>query len=153
MQQYLPFAAVMSALGNTLDQCKSGTFFIATDTNASARFGISEGKINQCTFKRFHGEDALKTLSDVKSARYSFAENACFPFRSRDNVDHVTALELLGIALPGFSENYPVNGSEPIRLKTPPSLPAIPKYSFEEIHRHAKVKKQVYDGQIIELDD
>jgi len=100
MEKYDSFAHILEQLAAVLKGGTSGVFFVATDANESARFGIVDGMIQQCSFRRLHGYEALTELHTINGAKCSFSENARFPFRDKDRVDHDMALVKLGIPLP-----------------------------------------------------
>lgn len=100
MEHYAPFPHILEQLATVLSTQQSGVFFIATDTNESARFNLSTGNITHCSFRRSHGQNALEELSQINTAKCSFAENSRFPFRDKDFIEHETALQTLGITLP-----------------------------------------------------
>lgn len=136
MEHYAPLPQILEQLTAVLSTQQSGVFFIATDANESARFNLSTGNITHCSFRRSHGQDALEELSQINTAKCSFAENSRFPFRDKDCVEHETALQTLGITLPAV---------EPV--ETPEGIPAAGAGEQPEV----EMVTRIYRGKPIQI--
>lgn len=99
MSQYHDLNTILTALRTRMIQKKSGTLFIATDDNASARFSLDKGQLTHCSYKRLKAQEAVEAFCGITGGRYSFS-NAPFPFRDNSRIDHATALQTLGVLLP-----------------------------------------------------
>ena len=97
MKPYLPLRTILNELKDHLEQSHTGTFFIVSDTNTSARLGLKEGEIIYCCYQRFHGAEAINALCHLKSGRWSFS-NSPFPFHKKSAVEHKESLDRLGIS-------------------------------------------------------
>ncbi|MEZ5534012.1 MAG: hypothetical protein R3F02_00170 [Thiolinea sp.] len=135
MEQYIPFPQVIEQLSNLLGKDQSGVFFIATDTNESARLGLTNGRLTHCSFRRLHGQEALEELEQIATAKCSFSENLRFPFRDRDSIDHDAALLKLDISLPAIADDTP---------------PEDPQTDEEENHAPVETRTRIYRGKVIE---
>ncbi len=110
--------SLLERLAEALSTQQSGTFFIATQDNASCRFALDNGKITHFAYKRFHGLEAIKEFATILSGRWSFSEAPC-PFRPNDSVEHYQAVELLGVPMTETT----VTSVEPV--VEVPSQPAV----------------------------
>lgn len=163
MKHYAPFPQILEQLTDALKTQQSGVFFIATDTNESARFSIDAGHIAHCSFRRSHGQAALEELSQINTAKCSFAENSRFPFRDKDIVGHTTALKTLGITLPattaeGTPEDTPAAAPKDqpeveiitrIYRGKPVQIPVKPKHREG---RSTTKGQRIYRGKLISAD-
>lgn len=145
MSQYHDLNTILTALRTRMIQKKSGTFFIATDDNASARFALNDGQLTHCSFKRQNGEEAVQAFCDVTSGRYSFSD-APFPFRNNSRIEHDNALQILGIMLPKGPVFTPVK--KPARDSHPLSTHEPDKTTATEKH----VTYRMYRGQRIAVE-
>ena len=98
MKPYLPLISILGELKSHLIQQHTGTFFIASSDNTSARFGISKGEIVFCCCQRFNGKEAVQELSEIVAGRFSFS-NSLFPFHDKSKVSNQVVLKTLGISL------------------------------------------------------
>ena len=128
MKTYSPLRTILNELKNHLEQQHTGTFFIASDTNTSARLGLKEGKIIYCCYQRFHGIEAINALCHLKSGRWSFS-NSPFPFHNKSVVEHKESLDKLGVSLKTVK----------------PIEPNKQKQEFDKI----SISTYIYRGQVI----
>lgn len=98
MKPYFPLPTLLEALTSLLHQHKTGTFFIASDINTSARIGLDKGQIIYCYCQNLSGQPAVTEISNIVSARFNFSR-APFPFYPKAKVNHHTTLDTLGISL------------------------------------------------------
>ena len=101
---YATLPELLAQLAEPLSQKLSGSFFIATDDNTSCRFGIVEGEITHCSYRRYHGLAALKQLQAGIRGKGAFSENKTTFFTARDQVQHKDAIWLLDIWIPEIVE-------------------------------------------------
>lgn len=166
MEPYTPFPQIIEQLAILLRNKPSGVFFIATDTNESARLGITAGHITHCSFRRSHGAAAVDELRQIHAAKCSFAENSRFPFRDKDKVAHDTVLLNLDITLPVVDEetdkaDNPVTAAE---TSPPPAESSTMIYRGKVVKvadkaspngtpkssKSPKKSQRIYRGKVIE---
>lgn len=141
MSQYHDLNTILTALRTRMIQKKSGTFFIATDDNASARFALDKGQLTHCSFKRENGQAAVDAFITLTAGRYSFSD-APFPFRDKSRVEHETALQTLGIMLPQ-------QPAFPSRTSEAPTAPT----STPTQDKKPEPKYRMYRGQKILIEE
>lgn len=118
-----PLADLLAELAALLAQQSSGTFFVATDLNASCRFAITTGKITHCTHGRNQGLAAIQSFLLTQSGSCSFSEQQ-LPYRTSAVVEHEACIALLGITpAPQAPEPDPVVAAD---LPASASLPPKP---------------------------
>ncbi|CAA6820406.1 MAG: Unknown protein [uncultured Thiotrichaceae bacterium] len=160
MKHYAPFTKILEQLTTVLSTQQSGVFFIATDSNESARFNLSTGNITHCSFRRSHGQKALEELSQIDTAKCSFAENSRFPFRDKDCIEHEAALQTLGVTLPVTETPEDISAAETeaqTEVKTvtrmyrgkPVQIPLRPK---NKDGQNIIKGQRIYRGKVIEVD-
>lgn len=171
MQEYVKWPGIREELSTHLSNKESGTFFIATDDNASCRLGIRNGEITHCIFRRVRGKEALTLLPEINSATCSLSD-VQFPFRPQDAVSHATALDRLGIDVQSVVDREPPKKRSFYRglLQTsgdaetaPPPRKKKPRYyrgqlvetqemaaPSESASQPSKRKPRYYRGQLIE---
>ena len=163
MKDYEKLHKVIEHLARLLQEGQSGVLLLATDNNESARIGITDGKISQCSFKRLHGTDALDHLQNINAARYSFAKGMAFPFKPNDSLNHEAAIAQLGIHLEEKVKNLcPLEQQEThvsqskvkiyrgnVIASTDETLVNNPKKSPQKPNKG----QRVYRGRIIDTDN
>lgn len=135
MSQYHDLNTILTALRTRMIQKKTGTFFIATDDNASARFSLDKGRLTHCVFKRQNGQDAVRVFCAITGGRYSFSD-APFPFRENSRIDHEQALQTLGILLPQkllHPKQSKTLNAEKEQTETPPLKKQVRYYRGQRI--------------------
>ena len=95
--EYYPASLIWSQLTALLQDKQTGTFFIATANNTSGRFALDKGRITHCAYQRYHGEEAVQALVQLELGRCSFMPDQAYPFRERDSVEHLHAIQLLNL--------------------------------------------------------
>lgn len=155
---YADLAQLLNDLTTPLVNKSSGTFFIATDDNASCRFAINHGEITHCCFKRFHGSDAIQAIQAGLRGRGRFSENNTSLFRDSDKVEHSDAVQKLGLKIATIEDPTAVEEELPQEPETPKHLKRT--YRGQEImieepssaSQASTVKKppRMYRGQILE---
>ena len=125
MKPYAPLINILGELKPHLMLQHTGTFFIASSDNTSARFGIIKGEIVFCCCQRFHGKEAVQKLNEIVAGR-SFFSHSLFPFHDKSKVSHQATLNTLNISL------------------------ASDKNTEKQIEDEPKVTTYIYRGQRIE---
>lgn len=138
--EYYSASVIWKQLTTLLQEKQSGTFFIATADNTSGRFALVEGRITHCAYQRYHGEAAAQALVQLASGRCSFMPSQAYPFRERDSVDHLHAIQLLNL-IP----------APPSRLTSPsPIMPPILDTPVPVVSNQGKaiVNNRYYRGYV-----
>lgn len=68
------FPQILEALGQLVRERRSGTLFITTDDNHSARFALEDGEIRSMAYSHLRGYDALPKLQQIRGGSYRFVE-------------------------------------------------------------------------------
>jgi len=98
MNPHLSLASILDELKSHLIQQHTGTFFIASSDNTSARFGINKGEIIFCCCQRFNGREAVQAVHKITAGKFSFSASL-FPFHDKSKVNHDATLKILDIHL------------------------------------------------------
>ena len=72
--QLISYAALLSALQDLCSARQTGTMFIGTSDNHSARFTLNDGEIVACGYGARRGPKALAQVREISSGKYSFTE-------------------------------------------------------------------------------
>ena len=88
----LDYDQLISELERLCVERRTGTLFITTWDNRSARFVISNGEILSCSYSIKRGRDAIPLLRGMKAGSYKFAEEM---FSSMDEAPLPPTAELL----------------------------------------------------------
>jgi hypothetical protein len=151
---YADLAQLMSELMTPLVMKHTGTFFIATEDNASCRFALQEGKFTHCCYKRLHGFDAIQAIKEGFRGRGAFSENKRSLFKDADQVDHQTVVEQLGIRIPAVESGaaFPAEAitSRPKQSKIIYRGQEVFIDAPQQHDSSAKKRTLVYRGQVIE---
>lgn len=99
-------AAVLRTLCN---ERHTGTMFLSTDTNHSARIGIERGRIFSVAYGRHRGIEAVQQIQNIQYGKYSFAESV---FNNAAEVPLPPTSELLA-QLERAAVEGPFAGNEP----------------------------------------
>lgn len=83
----LSYGQLLTELGALCSARRTGTMFIATTDNQSARIGLNEGEIVSLVFRTQRGLEALDHIRKIRAGRFSFS-NAV--------VDRVSSADLPG---------------------------------------------------------
>lgn len=73
-KELLSLPQIMGELKHLCDKGKTGTMFITSDDNHSARFALQDGKVFTCAFSQKKGFDALPLIKKIKFAHCRFAD-------------------------------------------------------------------------------
>lgn len=98
----------------------SGTLFITTEENHSARLVIQEGIITGVTYRTKHGFDAIPFIKSITSGHYTFANKSVFLSYSEATAAPLPGtpeiLRLLGVAIEAPAN--PVSAQQPAAFPT-----------------------------------
>jgi hypothetical protein len=104
---------------------RTGTLFVHTDTNHSARIGMDEGRIFFVACGRYRGMDAIEQIKTMQYGKYSFSESI---FKSGVETQLPPTRELLaqlGLAAVGDLRGIDLaTEASSARNGAPPSLPS-----------------------------
>ena len=114
---------LMKELGALCAANRTGTMFIATTDNQSARFGLRDGQIVSVVFRTRRGLDAADHLRKITGVRFTFSD-AIVDRASSDDLPTTPALLAL---LAG--EASPLSPSHPAGPPPSASRPAAPAAS------------------------
>lgn len=149
---YATLPELLAQLAEPLSQKLSGSFFIATDDNTSCRFGIVEGEITHCSYRRYHGLAALKKLQAGIRGKSAFSENKTTFFTARDQVQHKEAVWLLDIRIPEIVEPDPAADDSDVTTRIyRGQVITEPKAESAQSSESTKKPVRMYRGQ--RLDD
>jgi len=127
--------ALFLELGSLLQDKSTGIVFVTTGNKRSLCLGLADGYIIYCGGARSHGLEAVQQLVEVPIASYAFTRDGDYPFRPRDEVVHVQALQRLQATLDQAAEvaaeNDATTGAD------------------ADSHPSIEVTTRVYRGQVI----
>jgi len=110
----ISYGQLLSELGALCSAKRTGTLFIATTDNQSARIGLRQGEIVSLGFRTQRGLKALEQIRKITAGRFSFSDTVVDRVLSADLPDTSDLLEMLS------------GGDSP----PPPPPPAIPAASL-----------------------
>ena len=94
-QDYRPLKDIVDEIGKLCRNRATGTLFVATGANQSARILFENGEITSIYFFNRHGREALEKMSVIEVGRYRF-QDGFTPVRKRmDLPDTAVILEKL----------------------------------------------------------
>jgi hypothetical protein len=70
----MPYAQLLSELGALCSARRTGTMFIATSDNQSARIGLRQGEIVSLVFRTQRGSEAVDHIRKIAAGRFSFSD-------------------------------------------------------------------------------
>lgn len=138
--EYHPASVIWTQLIEVLQTKQTGTFFIATAENSSGRFAVQNGRITHCAYQRLHGEEAVQALVNLVAGRCSFMPKQGTPFRERDQVEHLHAIQLLNLLPP------PQSLVQPLPIPVDKSVEVIS--STEKLADKTAVNNRFYRGYV-----
>ena len=71
----LSLGELAAVLRTLCQERRTGTMFLSTDTNHSARIGIERGRIFSVAFGRYRGVEAIEQIKQIQHGKFSFAES------------------------------------------------------------------------------
>jgi hypothetical protein len=123
----ISFGELVKELGGLCAAQRTGTMFIATTDNQSARIGLREGAIVSMVFRTRRGLEAADHLRKITGGRFSFSETIVDRVASEDLPSTSALLALLA------GEASPLPPIQPAaaplsapRPAPPPAAPAAP---------------------------
>ncbi len=98
---------------------RTGTMFITTNDNHSARFALHSGKIVACAYTLKKGYDALPLIQHIKSGSFAFADGVLSGMRELPLPETEVMLEVLGGGSEADSEdNSAIGGAANVQPQT-----------------------------------
>jgi len=70
----IPYGQLLSELGALCSAQRTGTMFIATSDNQSARIGLRQGQIVSLVFRTQRGLEAIDHIRKITAGRFSFSD-------------------------------------------------------------------------------
>jgi hypothetical protein len=110
----VPYAELLSELSRLCAARRTGTMFIATTDNQSARIGLQQGDIISLVFRTQRGLEAIDRIRNITAGRFTFSDTVVDRVAS---ADLPTTSDLLSL-LAG-------NGAPPV-VSAAPAPPAPP---------------------------
>ena len=111
----VPYAALLSELGRLCAAKRTGTMFIATTDNQSARIGLRQGDIISLVFRTQRGLEAIDRIRKITAGRFTFSDTV---------VDRVASVDL-----PATSDllSLLAGNSAPPAISAAPAAPGAPR--------------------------
>ena len=94
------FSRILETLEQLAEEGRSGTLFITTDDNHSARFVLENGEISAIGYSHLHGYHAVPKMQQIRSGSFRFVEGG---FISMEEVPLPKTDELLAMIREGVS--------------------------------------------------
>jgi hypothetical protein len=91
----ISYGQLLAELGALCSAKRTGTLFIATTDNQSARIGLSQGEIVSLVFRTQRGLEALDHIRKITAGRFSFSDVVVDRVSSADLPDTSDLLEML----------------------------------------------------------
>ena len=118
----LSYGQLLAELGALCSAKRTGTMFIATTDNQSARIGLSDGEIISLVFRTQRGLEALDHIRKIRAGRFSFSDAV---------VDRVSSADLPGTSdllqmLSGVDAPPPIAAPATPPAATPRSIKPAP---------------------------
>jgi hypothetical protein len=113
----VPYAELLSELSRLCAARRTGTMFIATTDNQSARIGLQQGDIISLVFRTQRGLEAIDRIRKITAGRFTFSDTVVDRVAS---ADLPTTSDLLSL-LAG-------NGAPPV-VSAAPAPPAPPPHA------------------------
>src|SRR5256885_2892154 len=110
----VPYRQIVTELAALCRAQRTGTLFIATTDNQSARIGLREGEISSLAFRNQRGFEALISLRKIVAGRIHFPHAVMDPGPRGDPPITVDLLAMLGTQGP------------PAAVPPPPAPPPPP---------------------------
>jgi hypothetical protein len=121
----VPYAELLSELGRLCAAKRTGTMFIATTDNQSARIGLRQGDIISLVFRTQRGLEAIDRIRKITAGRFTFSDTVVDRVASADlpaTADLLSLLDANGAAptIPAASASPPRPPDAAPRLVAPP---------------------------------
>lgn len=120
----LVFRELIEVLQGLCAERRTGTLFLHTDSNRSARIGLENGRIFLIVFGKYRGMDALQEMKKMRHGKFNFAESV-FNNAAELPLPHTADIlaQLSWVALDGDPEALPGSGA----AQAPPAIPLPPR--------------------------
>src|SRR5882672_3775034 len=130
----ISYGQLLSELGALCSAKRTGTLFIATTDNQSARIGLRQGEIVSLGFRTQRGLEALDQIRKITAGRFSFSDTVVDRVLSADLPDTSDLLEMLSggdsppppaIPAAALAATPRVVGPVPSRAVAPAAAPPV----------------------------
>lgn len=91
----MPYGQLLSELSALCSAKRTGTMFIATSDNQSARIGLRQGQIVSLVFRTQRGREAIDHIRKITAGRFSFSDAVVDRDSSADLPDTLNLLAWL----------------------------------------------------------
>jgi hypothetical protein len=124
----VPYAELLSELGRLCAAKRTGTMFIATTDNQSARIGLRQGDIISLVFRTQRGLEAIDRIRTITAGRFTFSDTVVDRVASADLLPTSDLLSLLaGNDAASTVPTAPNPPARPPDTATRPAAPAPPQ--------------------------
>ncbi len=72
--ELLSYGDLIAALNQFVGEQRTGTMFIVTESNHSARIALENGRIVSCTYTLYRGLDAIVHIRHIRFGTYTFSD-------------------------------------------------------------------------------
>ena len=122
----LSYDQLLTELGELCSAKRTGTMFIATTDNQSARIGLRQGEIISLVFRTQRGLAALDHIRKITAGRFSFSDAVVDRVSSADLPGTSDLLEMLsGVDAPPPAATPRSVSSVPARAIAPAAAPPV----------------------------
>ena len=121
----VPYAELLSELSRLCAARRTGTMFIATTDNQSARIGLQQGDIISLVFRTQRGLEAIDRIRKITAGRFTFSDTVVDRVASADLPTTSDLLSLLaGNRAPPVVSATPAPPAPPPHAAPRPGAPA-----------------------------
>ncbi len=120
----ISYGELLKELGALCATRRTGTMFIATTDNQSARIGLREGEIVSVVFRTRRGLEAADHLRKITGGRFSFSETIVDRVSSEDLPPTSALLALLAGEASAMPPSHPAGPPPSASRPAPPIAPA-----------------------------
>jgi hypothetical protein len=121
----VPYAELLSELSRLCAARRTGTMFIATTDNQSARIGLQQGDIISLVFRTQRGLEAIDRIRKITAGRFTFSDTVVDRVASADLPTTSDLLSLLaGNRAPPVVSTTPAPPAPPPDAAPRPGAPA-----------------------------
>src|SRR6266481_857931 len=122
----LPYSRLMAEVAALCAAKRTGTMFIATTDNQSARIGLRQGEIVSLVFRTQRGLEALDHIRKITAGRFTFSDAVVDRVSSADLPGTSDLLEMLsGVDAPPPAATPRSVSSVPARAIAPAAAPPV----------------------------
>jgi CheY-like chemotaxis protein len=124
------FDDLVRELRRLCQEKRSGTLFITTEGNHSARLVLREGVVVGVTYRTKHGPEAIPLIKNIMDGHYTFSENHVFLSYSESTAAPLPGtpeiLRLLGVGLEIPAQPVSAQPAVSSTIAAPPARPTYP---------------------------